>query len=234
MVLQLEKANLFNSIELAIIIIDREQKVVFWNKGATEVFGYKEEEVLNKEISVLIIPEDVISSEKHAKFVRNFFRGNSVRTLGEDATLRAKTKDGDLIPIEIKLSKVEVEGEYYVVSVVRNISDKTKLIEELKDQYEEVENIRTRLEIANDLLQVEKNDAISKLNREKTQDKLATKMLYSIISIVLITIGLSSFTNLKDSAINLGKDASLLLIGTFGGAVSSVYGMKKNEELNKR
>ena len=45
--------NLLKVINDGVIVTDLEGKIVFWNNGAGQIFGYKESEVLGKNLSFL-------------------------------------------------------------------------------------------------------------------------------------------------------------------------------------
>ncbi len=58
----------------AIIGIDTELRIKSWNKGAERIYGYKEEEVLNKHFSILVPPDLVKNGEleRMDSMMRNF------------------------------------------------------------------------------------------------------------------------------------------------------------------
>src|ERR687897_3866669 len=47
--------------DYAIFMVDREGRVADWNVGAERIFGYREEEMVGKPVSILFTPEDVQS-----------------------------------------------------------------------------------------------------------------------------------------------------------------------------
>ena len=45
--------------EYALILINPERQIIYWNEGARRAFGYEENEVLGKNVLTLFTPEDV-------------------------------------------------------------------------------------------------------------------------------------------------------------------------------
>jgi two-component system, NtrC family, sensor kinase len=45
--------------DYAIFMVDKHGKIITWNEGAEKIFGWKELEVMNKDVSVIFTPEDV-------------------------------------------------------------------------------------------------------------------------------------------------------------------------------
>ncbi|HET7290478.1 MAG TPA: PAS domain-containing protein [Thermodesulfobacteriota bacterium] len=46
--------SILNIAEDAIVSVDRDQKIVFFNNGAENIFGYTRDEILGKPLEVLI------------------------------------------------------------------------------------------------------------------------------------------------------------------------------------
>ena len=44
--------------DYAIFMLDNDGKFVTWNKGASDIFGYEEQEVIGKDFAMLFTPED--------------------------------------------------------------------------------------------------------------------------------------------------------------------------------
>lgn len=92
----------FQSIVLAnitdsVIVTDLNKNVFFWNKAATEIYGYSEEEMIGKNMSVLLIDKedgtDPVSLTKRLKTESPFRK-----------IVRRKTKSGAVIWVELNIS----------------------------------------------------------------------------------------------------------------------------------
>lgn len=77
-----------SSTEHALIALDLERRIVFWNAGAARMFGYTAEEVKGVSADVLHDPADLASGVAPALYARAFERGSA------EATMRRRRKDG--------------------------------------------------------------------------------------------------------------------------------------------
>ncbi len=63
----------------AIISINPDKKITSWNMGATNIFGYTEEEVLGKDIDILVVQESVRDEAENLSI--RVLNGESIRSL---------------------------------------------------------------------------------------------------------------------------------------------------------
>jgi PAS domain S-box-containing protein len=121
--------KLVDSTRDSIIVIDDSEKVIYWNKSAEEQFGYTNEEVLGKNLHQLILPS--IYHKAHNNLHK--FRVTSEQELPNKLMeVMAKRKSGALFPVEVSLSSVIVDGQWYAVGVLRDITKRKQNEEEIR------------------------------------------------------------------------------------------------------
>ncbi|MGE5421715.1 MAG: PAS domain S-box protein, partial [Ignavibacteriales bacterium] len=110
----------------AIITMDNEGLVTFWNSAATNMFGYTMEEAIGQDLHALVAPHS---------FYQNFFDGFSsfkktglTRITDKPLELLGRHKDGHEFPIELNLATFMIRTELFINGIVRDISLR-KLVE---------------------------------------------------------------------------------------------------------
>jgi len=156
-----ESEEMFRAISAsakdAIIMMDNEGNVSYWNKAAKNMFGYKSEEIIGKNLHHTLAPQEYHKAYEtgHTLFKD---RGQG-RVVEKTIELKGIKKDGREFPIELSLSSVKRRGEWYAIAIIRDITDRKRAEEELKQYRFMVEfaydaiffkDLESRYVIAND------------------------------------------------------------------------------------
>lgn len=111
----------------AIITVDESQRILHFNHGAEQLFGYAEREVLGEPLSRLL-PARV--REVHARHVDDFGRGAEVaRRMGERRAIHGLKRDGSEFPAEASISRLDLPGSRLYTVVLRDISERLRAVE---------------------------------------------------------------------------------------------------------
>ena len=133
--------HLFQSAPDAMIFVNREAKIIRINAQFGNLFGYTEEELLGKDLH-LLIPERYRS--RHRNNIIRYFDQPQARPMGGDLMIFGLKKDGSEFPADISLSPLLTDGELFIVAAVRDITERKKAEEErqrLRDQLAQAEKI---------------------------------------------------------------------------------------------
>lgn len=106
----------------AIIYMDGNGNIAYWNPSAERIFGYTSQEALGRELHVLIAPEKY--HEAYKKGFSAFRTTGKGPAVGKPNEFLAYRKDGTAIPIEVSFSVMHVNGQYHAVGVIRDISER--------------------------------------------------------------------------------------------------------------
>lgn len=101
----------------AIITTSNEGIVEFFNVAAEKMWGYKREEVLGQNVSMLFAEDDIAKND----FVKAFVTPDLQKVIGERKEVSIKDKFGEQVPVLILLSEAEVDGEHSFTAFIQNI-----------------------------------------------------------------------------------------------------------------
>jgi diguanylate cyclase (GGDEF)-like protein/PAS domain S-box-containing protein len=114
----------------AIILADSSGKIVFWNNGARELFGYTEDEVLGRALSDLM--PDRYKEIHDARLELAGSTGDSKLT-GKTFEVHGLRKDGSEFPLEISLSAWKRGAEMFFSGIIRDITERKSYEETLRE-----------------------------------------------------------------------------------------------------
>jgi PAS domain S-box-containing protein len=153
----------------AIILVDGQGMISFWNPPAERIFGYSKKEVIGKAVHELF-PLSLSSKERNIVDLafKEFCETGKCDFAGQTVELIAKKKDGSEFPLELSLSSMNLKGKWHALALVRDITEQQlirKQIEEYSQGLELTVEARTQeLTEANQrLLKAERFSAIGEL-----------------------------------------------------------------------
>ncbi|HEY0309126.1 MAG TPA: diguanylate cyclase [Acidobacteriaceae bacterium] len=116
----------------AIVTIDQEHNITLFNRAAEYLFGYSQAEMIGQPLSRLI-PERFRPG--HSEYLHQFARSpvNS-RQMNERSRIYGQHRDGSLLPVEIAISKINVNGVVEFTAIIRDIADRIHLMDLLQRQ----------------------------------------------------------------------------------------------------
>ncbi len=137
----LESEGKFRSIASsaldAIIMLDHNGRISFWNEAATRIFGFSNEEALGMELSRLIVP--LRYHDALRKGYEGFKATGEGRYVGKVYKGEGLKKDGTEIPIEVSISALKVKDQWTAVGILRDITERTQAEAALRKALAELE-----------------------------------------------------------------------------------------------
>lgn len=105
----------------ALVLVDRDGKIVLVNKQTEVLFGYTREALIGADVE-LLVPEEARAA--HVGHRRGYDAQPNVRPMGAGLRLEGRRNDGARFPIEISLSPLQTESGQYVTAAIRDITDR--------------------------------------------------------------------------------------------------------------
>ncbi|MDQ7826730.1 MAG: PAS domain S-box protein [Candidatus Eremiobacteraeota bacterium] len=123
----------------AIVMIDNNGAITYWNPAAERMFGYNLMEALGREFHAFLAPprfrEAYLRSFPHWQ---NTGEGGAVGKVLELAGLR---RDGSEFPLEIALASVKIQDQWHGVGILRDITERKQAIDALRANEERLRAI---------------------------------------------------------------------------------------------
>jgi diguanylate cyclase (GGDEF)-like protein/PAS domain S-box-containing protein len=132
----------------AIIMIDDEGNILFWNEAAKSVFGYTAEEVMEKDMHAFLAHPRYY--ESYMNGMKEFRQTGQGILIGKTFELTAMRKDGIEIPIELSVSAVKLKDKWNAIGLIRDITERKRMEDILR---ESEERYRDLFENTTDLIQ---------------------------------------------------------------------------------
>ncbi|MFP4587691.1 MAG: PAS domain S-box protein [Desulfohalobiaceae bacterium] len=121
----------------AILIMDEQGRISFWNPAAESIFGYTAQEVLGTDLHQKLAPQ-----EYHGAFQQTFpefQRSGKGPAVGHILELEALRKDGEQINISLSLSAFKKEAKWHALGIIRDITEQKKIQQELLQAKQDAE-----------------------------------------------------------------------------------------------
>jgi PAS domain S-box-containing protein len=113
----------------AVIAIDEEQRIIFFNEGAERIFGWSADEVGGKYLAMLL-PERY--RPQHRGHVEGFGAAHGrARLMGERQEISGLRKSGEEFPAEASIQRMVVDGRTVYAAVLRDVSARYRAEEAL-------------------------------------------------------------------------------------------------------
>ena len=114
----------------ALILMDSAGQVGHWNSAAERMFGYTREEILGRDLHQLLAPPH--DRELYEKARPHFFSTGQGAAIGKLLELEAVHKDGSRFPVELSVAAVRLRGDWNAVGIVRDITERKRVEQQLK------------------------------------------------------------------------------------------------------
>jgi PAS domain S-box-containing protein len=113
----------------AIITTNEQGLVLSFNPAAERMFGYTAGEVIGRNVSMLMPSPQ---REEHDQYMAEYLRTGAKRVIGIGREVKGRHKDGSIFPVELALSEAELPGRRTFTGVLRDITERQRMEEQLR------------------------------------------------------------------------------------------------------
>lgn len=114
-----------------IVLIDASGIITEFNPSAERMFGYTEEEAIGQNVKILM-PEPFRG--EHDGYVRRYLGTGEKRIIGIGRDVTALRRSGEPFPVHLSVGELEVAGRRHFVGILHDLSARTRLEEQLREQ----------------------------------------------------------------------------------------------------
>lgn len=133
-----ELTALLDAAADAIIVIDAEGTIENFNPEAEKVFGYTQEEVIGKNVKMLM-PEPYQSN--HDQYLRRHVETNERRIIGIGREITARRANGTTFPADLSVGRAETANVLRFVGILRDLTERHAFEAEIAKQRQELSKV---------------------------------------------------------------------------------------------
>jgi two-component system sensor kinase FixL len=204
-----------NAID-GIITIDQRGLLESINPAACALFGYSAEEVIGKNISMLMPQPD---KSQHDEYLARYQKTGSPHVIGKGRDVQGLKKDGTLFPFRLAVSEVNYSGRIIYAGFIHDLSkekDAEAQILHYASQLEKLVEDRTNsLQKSLKELQVAKETVSKSLEKEKELNQLKSRFVSMAshefrtpLSSIQLSASLIEKYQLQNDGTNISKHVS--------------------------
>jgi PAS domain S-box-containing protein len=118
--------------EDAVLSIDQDNNICFWNQRAEKLFGYTEKEAMGANINMLL-PQNI--RDEHTTSIQTFSSGKRPsQSMGERGEINGQHKSGKIMPLEASITKTYIGDKLVLSAQVRDITQRKKVEVDLAER----------------------------------------------------------------------------------------------------
>lgn len=138
--------SITSAVADAIIMMDEDGLVTFWNEAAERTFGYSRMEMLGRPLHHTIVPERYRAAFRDGH--RQFMETGTGAVIGRTVEIQGIHKDGYEFPTELTIAPVRFGGTWHAIGTVRNIAERKRAEEQLEENARTLAAANAQLEVA--------------------------------------------------------------------------------------
>lgn len=136
--------SVLDTVPDATVVIERDGTIVSFNSAAVRQFGYREDEVVGRNVRMLM-PEPY--RREHDGYMQRYLHTGERRIIGIDRVVVGARKDGSTFPMKLAVGEMKSADKVYFTGFIRDLTER----EESQARLQEIQTELARLARLNEL-----------------------------------------------------------------------------------
>ena len=108
----------------AVVVADEKGLITLFNRAAQTIFGYSQSEVHGQPLTILMPAE---FHEAHRGGFQRYLDTREPRVIGRTVELRGRRKSGEIFPLEMSLSAIDLPDGVVFLGSIRDLTERVRL-----------------------------------------------------------------------------------------------------------
>lgn len=122
--------SILSTVPDAMVVINDSAEMLSFSAAAERLFGYAEEEVVGRNVSMLMPSPD---REQHDGYVHRYLATGEKRIIGRGRTVTGLKRDGTTFPMELAVGEASTEGARVFTGFIRDLTEKVAVDERIEE-----------------------------------------------------------------------------------------------------
>jgi two-component system sensor kinase FixL len=115
--------SILDTVPDAMIVIDQRGLILSFSAAAQDLFGYREEELIGRNVSLLMPSPD---RERHDSYLYRYLKTGERKIIGIGRVVTGLRNDGSSFPVELKVGEALSEGQQIFTGFLRDLTDQQR------------------------------------------------------------------------------------------------------------
>ena len=111
-------ASVLDTAADGIVVIDESARILAFNKSCETLFGYRAEDVIGKNIKLIMPPR---YADEHDRYVDNYRRTGERRIIGIGREVAGMHSDGTVFPVELSVGEAKTPEGRQFIGILRDL-----------------------------------------------------------------------------------------------------------------